>query len=84
IQPLASRAERTPAWQGQKGGHSTHRHKDPQIKRRYTVNSCRIYERFKAIARASQNIFDVDCYTAQTPQGTRLLRPHAQAGVLMD
>jgi hypothetical protein len=58
IQPLASRAERTPAWQGQKGGHSTHRQKRPQIWRR-TVNSCRIYERFKAIACASQNIFDV-------------------------
>ena len=82
IQPLASRAERTPAWQGQKGGHSTHRQKHPQIKRRLTVHSCRIYERFKEITCASQNIFDVDCHKAQTPQGTRLEKPHAQAGML--
>jgi hypothetical protein len=31
IQPLAFRAERTPALRGQKGGHCTHRHKAPQI-----------------------------------------------------
>ncbi|AKA27075.1 hypothetical protein PCL1606_56290 [Pseudomonas chlororaphis] len=31
IQPLAFRAERTPALRGQKGGHCTHRHRRPQI-----------------------------------------------------
>ncbi|MNR10525.1 hypothetical protein D3C85_1267820 [compost metagenome] len=31
IQPLAIRAERTPALRGQKGGHCTHRHRGSQI-----------------------------------------------------
>ncbi|AZD19800.1 hypothetical protein C4K24_0468 [Pseudomonas chlororaphis subsp. aurantiaca] len=76
IQPVTIHAERTPALQGQKGGHCTHRHRRSQIWRRNVANLCRIYERFKAICCASQNFFSSDrddskATVTQTPQGTR-------------